>query len=156
MRYRIIILAAAYLFTCCQAVGFCGERTKVIVESTPGDLPRVHRTPKIARCARMSDMPRRKRRNYTPEQRGDAVRMVREVGNLAKVARDLDLTESALRHWVKQADIDEGHGEEGALATEERDELRRLRRENRTLQMERDFLKKAAAFFAKEQDRPTR
>jgi transposase len=101
-------------------------------------------------------MPRRKRREYTPEQRADAVRLVRESGNLAKVARDLDLTESALRNWVKQAEIDEGRGGEGALTTEEREELRRLRRENRTLQMERDFLKKAAAFFAKDQDRPSR
>lgn len=104
----------------------------------------------------MSDMPRRKRRNFTPEQRADAVRMVREVGNLAKVARDLDLTETALRTWVQRAEIDAGRGPEGALTTEEREELRRLRRENRTLEMERDFLKKAAAFFAKEQDRPTR
>ena len=101
-------------------------------------------------------MPRRRRRKYTPEQKADAVRLVREVGNLAKVARDLDVTESSLRHWVSQADIDEGHGPEGALTTEEREELRRLRRENRTLAMERDFLKKAAAFFAAEQDRPTR
>jgi transposase len=80
---------------------------------------------------------------------------VREVGNLSKVARDLDLTEGTLRQWVKQAAIDEGHGPAGALTSEERDELRRLRRENRTLEMERDFLKKAAAFFAKEQDRLT-
>ena len=101
-------------------------------------------------------MPRRNRREYTPEQKIDAVRMVREVGNLAKVARDLELTESALRNWVKQADIDEGNGPEGTLTTEERKELRRLRRENRTLVMERDFLKKAAAFFAKEQDWPLR
>ena len=101
-------------------------------------------------------MPRRQRRSYTPEQRADAVRMVREVGNLAKVARDLDVTESALRNWVSQAKIDEGEGPEGGLTSDEREELRRLRRENRTLQMERDFLKKAAAFFAKDQDRPTR
>jgi len=101
-------------------------------------------------------MARRNRRKYTAEQKADAVRMVREVGNLAKVARDLDLTESSLRNWVKLADIDEGHGPEGALTTEERDELRRLRRENRRLEMERDFLKKAAAFFAKEEDRRTR
>ncbi len=101
-------------------------------------------------------MSKRKRRKYTPEQKADAVRMVREVGNLAKVARDLDLTESSLRHWVSQAEIDEGHGPAGALTTEERAELRRLRRENRTLEMERDFLKKAATFFAKEQDRRTR
>jgi transposase len=104
----------------------------------------------------MSDMPRRKRRGYTPEQKADAVRMVRETQNLAKVARDLDLTESSLRNWVRQAEIDEGRGADGALTTEEREELRRLRRECRTLEMERDFLKKAAAFFAKEQDRPTR
>ena len=104
----------------------------------------------------MSDMSRRKRREYTPEQKADAVRMVREVGNLARVARDLDLTESALRHWVQQAEIDEGHGPEGALTTEEREELRRLRRQVRTLEMERDFAKKAAAFFAKDLDRPTR
>ena len=104
----------------------------------------------------MSDMARRNRRKYTPEQKADAVQLVREVGSLAQVARDLDLTESSLRNWVKQAKIDEGQGPEGALNTEERAELRRLRRENRTLAMEREFLKKAAAFFAKEQDRPTR
>ena len=86
-------------------------------------------------------MPKRKRRKFTAEQKADAVRLVREVGSIAQVARDLDLTETALRHWVKQADIDEGHGPEGALTTEEREEVRRLRREVRTLRMERDFLK---------------
>ena len=86
-------------------------------------------------------MPRRKRRKFTPEEKADAVRLVREVGNLAKVARDLDLTETALRSWVKQADIDQGKGPEGALTTEELEELRRLRRENRILKMERDFAK---------------
>jgi transposase len=104
----------------------------------------------------MSDMPRRERRKFTVEQKAAAVRMVREVGNLAQVARDLELTETSLRNWVKQADIDEGRGRDGALTSEERVELRRLRRENRTLQMERDFAKKAAAFFAKDLDRPTR
>lgn len=101
-------------------------------------------------------MPKRKRRKFTPEQKADAVRMVRETGNLAKTARNLDLTETSLRRWVKQADADEGKGPEGAMTSEEREELRRLRRENRTLEMERDFLKKAAAFFAKEEDRRTR
>ncbi len=101
------------------------------------------------------DMPRRKRRKFTPEQKADAVRMVREVGNLAKVARDLDLTESALTQWVKQAEIDDGRGPEGALTSEEREELRRLRRRVRTLEMERDFAKKAAAFFAKDLDPPS-
>lgn len=100
-------------------------------------------------------MPRRKRRSFTDEEKADAVRLVREVGNLAKVARDLDLTETALRSWVKQADIDEGKGPEGALTSEELQELRRLRREVRVLKMERDFAKKAAAFFAKDLDPPS-
>jgi len=104
----------------------------------------------------MFDMPRRKRREYTAEQKADAVRMVREIGNMAQVARDLELTESSLRNWVKQAGIDEGRGPHEALTSDEREELRRLRRENRTLEMEREFLKKAAAFFAKEQDPRTR
>ena len=98
-------------------------------------------------------MPRRKRRKFTPEEKADAVRMVREVGNLAKVARDLDLTETALRSWVKQ--VDQGKGPEGALTTEELQELRRLRRQVRILEMERDFAKKAAAFFAKDLDPPS-
>lgn len=101
-------------------------------------------------------MAKRKRRKFTAEQKADAVRLVREVGSISKVAKDLDLTETSLRAWVKQADIDEGRGPEGALTSDEREELRRLRRENRTLEMEREFLKKAAAFFAKEQDRRTR
>ena len=100
-------------------------------------------------------MPKRKRRKFTDEQKADAVRLAKEVGSIAQVARDLDLTESALRNWVQQAAVDEGKGPEGALTTEEKEELRRLRRENRTLRMERDFLKKAATFFAKEQDRPS-
>ncbi len=100
-------------------------------------------------------MSKRKRRRFTADQKADAIRLVREVGSVAQVARDLDLTETSLRNWVKQADIDEGRGPEGALTTEEKEEIRRLRRENRTLRMERDFLKKAAVFFAKEQDRPS-
>jgi len=100
-------------------------------------------------------MSRRKRRVFTPEQKADAVRLAREAGNVAKVARDLGLNRSTLERWIQQSDIDEGQGPEGALTSDEREELRRLRRENRTLEMERDFLKKAAAFFAKEQDRPT-
>ncbi len=100
-------------------------------------------------------MAKRKRRKFTDEQKADAVLLVRQVGSIPQVARDLDLTETALRHWVKQAEVDEERGPEGALTTDEKEELRRLRRENRTLKMERDFLKKAAAFFAKEQDQPS-
>ena len=65
------------------------------------------------------------------------------------LARDLDLTETALREWVKRARADRTHGRTG-LTTAEREELARLRKENRILQEERDILKKAAAFFAKQ------
>jgi len=96
-------------------------------------------------------MAKRKRRSFTKEFKAQAVRVVRQSGKpVGTVARELDLTETALRSWVRQADVDAGHGASGALTTEERAELTRLRRENRTLQMERDILKKATAFFAKE------
>jgi len=96
-------------------------------------------------------MAKRKRRAFTKEFKAEAVRTVRDSGkSVAAVARDLDLTETALRSWVRQAEIDAGRGAPGALTTDEREELGRLRRENRTLRMERDILKKATAFFATE------
>jgi transposase len=96
-------------------------------------------------------MERRKRRSFTEEFKAEAIRLVREGSkSLPQLAKDLDLTESALRQWVHQADRAEGKGAVGALAQQEREELVRLRRENRQLVMERDFLKKAAAFFAKD------
>ncbi len=96
-------------------------------------------------------MAKRKRRAFTKEFKAQAVRIVRESDkSVAAVARELDLTETALRSWVRQGEIDAGRGPAGALTTEEREELGRLRRENRTLRMERDILKKATAFFAKE------
>ena len=99
-------------------------------------------------------MERRKRRSFTPEFRADAVRLVREGSkSLPQVAKDLDLTESALRNWVREADGGEGKESADALSTAEREELVRLRKEVRHLEMERDFLKKAAAFFAKETSR---
>jgi transposase len=101
----------------------------------------------------MSAMSSRKRRSFTPQQKADAVELVRRVGSVSKVAHDLDLTVSVLHSWVKQAQIDEERVPEGPLTTEERQELRRLQREVSTLRQERDFLKKAAAFFAKEDDR---
>jgi transposase-like protein len=95
-------------------------------------------------------MAKRKRRLFTTEFKAQAVRIVRESGkSVGAVARELDLTETALRSWVRQAEIDAGRGA-GALTTDEREELGRLRREVRTLRMERDILKKATAFFAKE------
>lgn len=95
--------------------------------------------------------PKRARRSFTDEFKAGAVRLVLEGGKtIPDVARDLDLTESALRQWVERARADAGSGKPGALTTNERDELARLRKENRVLREEREILKKAAAFFAKE------
>jgi len=83
-------------------------------------------------------------------RRAGAVRLViYERRSIAQVARELDLTESALRLWVDRARADKGKGRPDVLTTAEREELSKLRKENRELRMERDILKKAAAFFAK-------
>jgi len=93
---------------------------------------------------------RRSRRRFTDEFKAGAVRLVLDEGKTAgAVARELDLTDSAVRAWVAQALADRTKGKTG-LTTAEREELARLRRENRELKLERDILKKAAAFFAKE------
>jgi transposase len=93
---------------------------------------------------------KRTRRSFTDEFKTGAVRLVLDEGKtVAQVARDLDLTQSALGGWVKQARADRSKGKTG-LTTEERAELAQLRKDNRQLKMERDLLKKWAAFFAKE------
>jgi transposase len=104
-----------------------------------------------AKASKATEKPgRRSRRVFTDEFKAGAVRLVLdEDKGVAQVARDLDLTESALRTWVGQARADRSHGRTG-LTTAEREELARLRKEVRELKMERDILKKAAAFFAKE------
>ena len=93
----------------------------------------------------------RPKRSFTEEFKAGAVRLVVNEGKkIGDVARDLDLTPSSLRVWVDRARADRGKGRPGMLTTQEREELGRLRKENRELRMERDILKKAAAFFAKE------
>ena len=94
---------------------------------------------------------RRGRRSFTPEFKAEAVRLCR-VGDrsVRQVAKDLDLTETALRDWVKRADVDSGNGPPEAITSTERDELRELRKRVKRLEMEREILKKATAFFAKE------
>ena len=91
---------------------------------------------------------RRNRRAFLPEFKADAVKLVTSGKSPAQVASDLDLTETSLREWVKRADA--GTGSPELLTTEERLELARLRRENKQLRMEREILKAAATFFAKE------
>ncbi len=94
---------------------------------------------------------RRPRRKFTDEFKEGAVSLVLDKGKLpAEVARNLDLTPSSLGKWVEQERADRGKSQRGTLTTEEKEELARLRKENRELRLEREILKKAAAFFAKE------
>lgn len=101
-------------------------------------------------------MTKRKRRTFTPEQKAQALRLAEELGNVAQAARDLGIPANLIHRWKKQAEIDAGNGPAGALTTEEKRELAQLRRDVRRLRMERDFLKKATAYFAKETDPPTK
>ena len=95
--------------------------------------------------------PKRPKRSFSDEFKAGAVQLVlRDGKSVSQVARDLDLTLSALGKWVEQARADAGKSKRGTLTTEEKEELARLRKENRELRLEREILKKAAAFFAKE------
>jgi transposase len=88
---------------------------------------------------------------HLPEFRREAVELVRiSERPIVQVARDLGISNQTLHNWIKQADVDAGRSE--GLTTDEREELRRLRRENRTLLQEREILNKAAAFFARESE----
>ena len=96
-------------------------------------------------------MGKRKRRSFTKAYKAEVVELVRKGGrSIGVVAKELDLTETALREWVRRAEVDSGRGPVGALTTAEREELAQLRRRVKTLEMEREILKKATAFFAKE------
>jgi transposase len=98
-------------------------------------------------------MSRRQRRKFTDEFKADAVRLAlsgdRSIG---QVAKDLGVIETSLRDWIRKSKIEVGEGPADALTKAEREELVRLRRENKRLEMERSILKKAAAFFAKESE----
>jgi transposase len=87
---------------------------------------------------------------YTAEFRAEALRLVRNSGKTkTAIAQDLGISLEALRHWLRQAELDAGERHDG-LTSEELAELRRLRRENKILREEREILVKAAAFFARE------
>jgi transposase len=86
---------------------------------------------------------------YPPEFRREAVELLRRSGKtVPQLAAELGVSPQSLRNWARQIDVDEGRAE--GLTSDEREELRRLRREVRTLAEEREILKKAAVFFAKE------
>jgi transposase len=96
-------------------------------------------------------MGKRTRRSFSKEYKAEVVQLVRNSGKaVGAICRDLDLTETAVRRWVGQAETDAGAGPVGALTTEERQELADLRKRVKTLEMEREILKKATAFFVKE------
>ena len=100
----------------------------------------------------METMERKKpraRRSFTPEFKADIVERCRAGDrSIGQVARDFELTETAVRSWVKQAEVDAG--ERDGLTTEERQELAQLKRENRRLREDNETLKRATAFFARE------
>jgi len=92
----------------------------------------------------------RARRSFTKEYKAEVVKLIRTSGkSVGAASRELGLTETSVRAWVKQAEIDERKDPQGPLTSEERAENTRLRRELKTVTMERDFLRKAAAFFAR-------
>lgn len=86
---------------------------------------------------------------YPPEFKEEAVRLMRSSGRpLAQISRELDVSEQTLRNWRKQKEIDEGERE--GLTTDEKEELARLRQENKVLKQEKEILRKATVFFARE------
>jgi transposase-like protein len=94
---------------------------------------------------------KRARRIHTREFKAETVKLVRDGGrSVGQVSQELDLADSLIRNWLRQAKVDEGNGPVGALTTVEKAELSQLRREVKVLRMEREILKRAATFFAKE------
>ena len=93
-------------------------------------------------------MTKRHRRKFTDEFKAETVKLIKTSGrSVGSVARELNIGETAVRRWVQQA---ESSGSTDALTVDERSELQRLRKENQELRMEKEILRKATAFFAKE------
>lgn len=88
---------------------------------------------------------------FAPEYRQKILELVRSGRSVREVAREFDLSEQSVRNWLKQDDLDAGNRADG-LTSAERDELTRLRRDNKRLKLEQEILSKAAAWFARETD----
>ena len=88
---------------------------------------------------------------YAPEFRQQMIDLVRSGRNPESLSREFEPTAQTIHNWVRQADLDEGRRDDGASSAE-REELRRLRRDNKRLRQEREILAKAAAWFARETD----
>ena len=96
---------------------------------------------------------KRKRRAFSAEYKTETVRLIQRSGkSIGQMASDLGIGDTALRRWMAQAETEAGRGPAGALKRTEREELVELRRENQRLRMEREILKKATAFFAKQSE----
>jgi transposase len=96
---------------------------------------------------------KQKRRMFSAEYKAETVRLIQRSGkSIGQMALELGIGDTALRRWVAQAEIETGRGPAGALKRSEREELVELRRENQRLRMEREILKKAMAFFAKQSE----
>ena len=92
---------------------------------------------------------KRQRRKFSPEYKAEVVNLYRTTDkSISQIVEELDLSDSAVRRWIAQAEVDAGERE--GLTTDEREEIAQLRRENRVLREERDILRRATAFFAKE------
>ena len=93
----------------------------------------------------------RPRRFFPPEYKAEVVELIRSTGkSVGQISRELDLTETAVREWVRQAERDAGSRRDGGLTSAERQELSALRRENRRLRQDVEILKRATAFFVQE------
>jgi transposase len=92
------------------------------------------------------------KRKFTPEFKAEAVKLACSPGqSISELAKDLGIAEGNLRNWLRQAKADEGSGPKGHLTSDEKLELAALRKENKELRMEKEILRKATVFFAKQQ-----
>jgi transposase len=132
-----------------EQAGLIGGRAEVGLPRSDGHPRYGGNSPKEDVYVEPTTKKRKPRREFKPEFKAEVVGLCRSgEKSIGQVARDLGLTESSVRHWVAQAEIDAGRRE--GLTTSEREELGRLRKEIRVVREERDILKRATVFFAKE------